>query len=70
MRPFRRRPAILVVKLDSLGDALLFTGALKKLREHYKDHEIVVACSKRSEEIYKGLPWLDRLVVLGADVAW
>ncbi len=64
VRPFRRRPAILVVKLDSLGDALLFTGALRKLREHFKDHEIVVACSERAYPIYEKLSPIDRIVVI------
>jgi len=63
VRP-RSRPAVLVVKPDSLGDALLFTGALRKLREHHRDHEIVVACSKRAYPIYDKLSTIDRIVII------
>jgi len=62
--PFRERPAILIVKLDSLGDALLLTGALRRLRQHFRDHVIVVACSPRGLPVFNGLSTVDRLVVI------
>jgi ADP-heptose:LPS heptosyltransferase len=58
------RPAILVVKLDSLGDALLFTGALRVLRARFPEHRIVVAASAGSEAVYERLPYIDRLVTI------
>lgn len=64
--PGRSRPAILVVRLDSLGDALLFTGALRWMREQYPGHEIVLVTSGRAAPIMARCPHVDRLVTIDA----
>jgi heptosyltransferase-2 len=60
------RPAILVVRLDSLGDALLFTGALRWMRRRYPGHEIVLVTSGRALPIMTRCPHVDRLITIDA----
>lgn len=59
-----RRPAILVVKLDSLGDLLLFTGALRKLREHFPHYRIVLAIDAAGFGLVERLHAVDEIIGL------
>ena len=63
LRPFRsRRPAMLVIRPGSLGDALLFTGALRALRQRYPKHCIVLVSSRRARPIFERCPEPDVLL--------
>lgn len=59
----RRRPAaegiqrILVLHQFLLGDALMATSLLAKLRERYPRAEIVMACPKGQVELYQSRPY-------------
>lgn len=60
----RPRKRILIVRLGSLGDALLFTGALSSIRRQYPDHHITLAASKRMEPIFSRSSDVDSLVAI------
>jgi len=57
--PFQKRPSILVVKHDSLGDSLLFTGALRELRNNFAQHHIVLVCSERAYPLLESCSYVD-----------
>ncbi|MBN1671856.1 MAG: glycosyltransferase family 9 protein [Kiritimatiellae bacterium] len=48
-----RRRAVLVLRLDSFGDALLFTGALSRIRSAFPDCRLSVACRQRTAGFFK-----------------
>jgi ADP-heptose:LPS heptosyltransferase len=65
---FRRRSlpswpkAVLVVKLDHLGDAILATPALRNLRRHYPDARLDVLCARWNRAAFETSPYVDRLL--------
>lgn len=62
-RPLPTRPrAILVVKLDHLGDALLATPALANLRRFYPDARVDVLCARWNRPVFSANPNVHRLL--------
>jgi len=55
---------ILVIKLMTLGDAILITPTLKALREKYNDYKITVLSSLPWSEVFEGNPYIDELISL------
>lgn len=53
---------ILLVKPDNLGDVILFTGALKQIRQHYPNARISIVAKKVVHPILGKLPYLDELI--------
>ncbi len=53
---------ILIIALSGIGDALMFTPALKKLKEEFPDSEIsILAMYKGVKEIYERLPEVSKI---------
>lgn len=53
---------ILIIALSGIGDAIMFTPALKKLKELLPDSEIdALVMYKGAEDIYKRLPYFSRV---------
>jgi ADP-heptose:LPS heptosyltransferase len=59
--PVRPR-AVLVVKLDHLGDALLATPALTNLRRFYPDARLDVLCARWNRPVFATNPNVNRLL--------
>ncbi len=55
---------ILVIKLMSLGDAIIVTPTIKALREKYSDYKITLLSMQPWSEIFEGNPYIDELVTL------
>lgn len=53
---------ILLVKPDNLGDVILFTGALKQIRQHYSNARISLCAKKVIHPILNRLPYIDDLI--------
>ena len=53
-----------MLRPGSLGDALLFTGALRALRVQYPQHRIVLVSSKRAAPIFARCPHVDELLLI------
>lgn len=59
---------ILLIRLDHLGDTILFTPAIKKLKEKFPEAEIMVLAASWSESILKSNPNISRLLFF--DCPW
>lgn len=59
-QPTRR---ILVVQLDHLGDAVLSTGMLRGLRNHFPAARIDVLAAPWNREVFEHVPEVDRLMI-------
>jgi len=55
---------ILVIKLKNIGDVVLTTPALRRLRKRFPDAHIAILVKKGTEELLAGLPYLDEIIVL------
>jgi heptosyltransferase-2 len=54
---------ILIITLAGIGDALMFTPSVIKLKEFYPDSEIdVLTMFKGTENIYSGIPQINKII--------
>jgi len=58
---------IMIVHAGSLGDLLLFTGALRVLREHFPEDRIMVACRQEYVDLIRPLPWVSGCLPIPTD---
>ena len=56
---------ILIIKLGAMGDVLRMTSILKPLKEKYDGASITWVTKKSSEELLRGNPLIDRIVLIG-----
>lgn len=57
---------ILVIRFSSLGDVILTTPATRALKECYSDSELHVLVKKEFADIFKGSPYVDRVIKFDA----
>lgn len=57
------RKELLVIKLLTLGDAVLVTPTLKAIREKYPSHRITLVTCKGWKDVFEGNPYIDELAV-------
>ena len=67
---FKHKPCLLVIHLGSLGDGLLFTGAIRELRKHEQGKQIVLVVSERAYPLFQRCPHVNHVVAfaMGADL--
>ncbi len=53
---------ILVVRTDRIGDVILTTPSLKKLRELYPESKITLMVSSLTKDLLKGNPYIDGII--------
>ena len=62
--PALRRPRILFITSNRLGDAILSTGVLDHLHREYPDARITVACGSLATGIFESAPGVDNVIAL------
>lgn len=62
-----RRAGLLVIHTGSLGDGLLFSGALRFLRRALPGRTITLVADRRAEPLFERCPDVDVFVVVGTD---
>ena len=55
---------ILIIKLRAIGDVLLSTPVIENLREAYNSSKIDFLVEREAEDVVKGNPYVDRVIVL------
>jgi ADP-heptose:LPS heptosyltransferase len=50
---------ILIIKLGSLGDVVQISGALRDIREHYKNEKITILTTSKYLNLFKNCPYVD-----------
>ena len=53
---------ILVVRLDELGDMVLFSGFFRELKHRYPDARVTLVAKKAAAEVLESSPHIDRLL--------
>lgn len=59
-----RTSRVLVLRPDNIGDVLLFSGALRHLREKYRDAVITLAVQRHIVPLLELCPFIDEVVAL------
>lgn len=53
---------ILILRPDNLGDIILFSGALREIRNHYRNAKIIIVIRNNFTEYVKGCPHVDEVL--------
>jgi ADP-heptose:LPS heptosyltransferase len=64
------RKRILIFRPDNIGDVLLFTGALKHIRNLYLDAHITLAVQAHIVNLVELCPYIDACVPIGHLTWW
>ena len=43
--PFRKEKSILIVRLDAIGDFIIWLDAAKEIKKHFPDKHLVLLCN-------------------------
>jgi ADP-heptose:LPS heptosyltransferase len=54
---------VLIVRIDSIGDFVIFTSTLKYLREKYKGALITLICNRHVARLAETSPYIDQVVI-------
>jgi ADP-heptose:LPS heptosyltransferase len=54
--------AILIIRLDAIGDCILWLDQAKEYRKSFPDHKLVLLHNKAWSEIAERLPWFDECI--------
>ncbi|HXX53479.1 MAG TPA: glycosyltransferase family 9 protein, partial [Thermodesulfovibrionales bacterium] len=65
---FRDVRKILVIKLRHIGDVLLAVPVFRALREHFGDAHITAVVNSGTEEVLRGNPLIDEILLFERDV--
>lgn len=65
MSKLKKYPKKFLVRCPNwIGDAVMVTPFLKKLRETYPDSQITCLCKQYVLEVFSGIPWVDDFITL------
>lgn len=60
----QKNKKILIIKLFTMGDAIMCTPVIKAIKEKYKEYEVNVVSSYPWGEIFENNPYIDNLIIL------
>ncbi|MDP6849293.1 MAG: glycosyltransferase family 9 protein [Kiritimatiellia bacterium] len=66
----RQRQRVLILRPDNIGDAVLFSGALKSLRRRWPDARIDLALQPHVRNLFDLCPYVDRVVSTNRLFPW
>ena len=61
---------VLFVTLSNIGDAVLTTPAISAILENFKDAEITLIASPRAADLFKGDPYIAKLIVYKKELSF
>ena len=56
--------SILVMRLDAIGDAIIWLDSAKEFKKHFPDKHLILLCSDVSVEIMQRLPFFDEIITI------
>ncbi|MEI6696978.1 MAG: glycosyltransferase family 9 protein [Bacteroidota bacterium] len=62
--PSRSEKSILVVRIDAIGDSVIWFDAAKEFRKHFPDKQLVLLCNIAWKEIATAMPYFDEVITL------
>jgi ADP-heptose:LPS heptosyltransferase len=65
LRPFRSIPEtdnVVILRMDGIGDSVIFSGALKYIREAYPESKITIIIRGYVRSLYKNCPYVDKII--------
>ena len=60
--PSKRGNSILIMRLDAIGDAIIWLDAAKEFKKHFADKHVVLLCNEVWKEIANELPYFDEII--------
>ncbi len=60
--PSKKENSILIMRLDAIGDSIIWLDSAKEFRKHFPDKHLVLLCNVAWEEIAKNLPYFDEVI--------
>ena len=61
---------VLFITLSNIGDAVLNTPALSAILENFKDAQITLMTSPRVADLFKGDPYLSKVIIYRKDASF
>ena len=60
--PSKKENSILIVRLDAIGDSIIWLDSAKEYRKHFPDKHLVLLCNVVWKEIADALPYFDEVI--------
>jgi ADP-heptose:LPS heptosyltransferase len=59
-----KKPSVLVVRLDNIGDFILWLPSVVKIRKRYKDQSLILVANKNFAELAKDTGYFDKILTV------
>jgi ADP-heptose:LPS heptosyltransferase len=59
-----KKPSVLVVRLDNIGDFILWLPSVVKIRKRYKDQNLILVANKNFAELAKDTKYFDKIIAI------
>ncbi|MFA7082796.1 MAG: hypothetical protein WC135_09305, partial [Bacteroidales bacterium] len=60
--PYKKEESILIVKLDAIGDMIIFMDVAQEIRRVYNDKKIVLICNSVCLPLVENLDFFDEII--------
>ncbi len=62
-----RQKRLLIIKVDAIGDAIIWLDSAKEYKKHFPSTELTLLCNQSWLEIAKKLPYFDHVIPINAN---
>jgi ADP-heptose:LPS heptosyltransferase len=62
--PSKKEDSILIMRLDGIGDFIVWLDSAKEFKKHFPNKHLVLLCNVACEAIAKKLPYFDEIIVI------
>ena len=65
--PFRKEKSILIVRLDAIGDFIIWLDAAKQIKKYFPDKHLVLLCNLICKDIAERIPYFDEIIAVDSN---
>jgi len=65
--PYRRENSILIMRIDYIGDAIVWLDSAKEFKKHFPNKHLVLLCNVVWKEVAEKLPYFDEVIAVSKD---